>query len=77
MTEAENLTLEILKKIQSDMVNLNHKVDNGFSSMNLQFAALNERLSGQMLAEMDLRSQLNAFNNRLNRIERRLELSND
>ncbi len=51
MTEAENLTLDILKKIQSDMVNLNHKVDNGFSSMNLQFAALNEKL----LAEMDLR----------------------
>ncbi len=77
MTEAENLTLDILKKIQSDMVNLNHKVDNGFSSMNLQFAALNEKLSGQMLAEMDLRSQLNEFNDRLSRLERRLDLRND
>ncbi len=77
MSETENLTLEILKKIQSDMVNINHKVDEGFSSMNLQFAALNEKLSGQMLSEMDLRSQLNALNDRLNRVERRLELSND
>ena len=56
MTETENLTLEILKKMQSDMVSLNHKVNDGFSSMNLQFATLNEKLSGQMLSEMDLRS---------------------
>ena len=75
MTETENLTLEILKKIQNNIDDLDHRVEDGFSNMNLQFAALNEKLSGQLISEIEFREELHQLQTRIQRIERRLELS--
>lgn len=58
MTKAENLTLEILKKIQNNLGDLDRRMDDGFSNMNLQFAALNEKLSGQLISEIEFREEL-------------------
>ncbi len=55
MTETGNLTLEILKKIQNNIGDIDHKVEDGFSNMNFQFTALNEKLSGQLISEIEFR----------------------
>ena len=74
---SEDLVIEILRKIQNELARVNHKIERVDSSMNLQFAALNEKLSGQLISEIEFREQVIDLKQRVDRIEKRLELSDD
>ncbi len=74
---SEDLVIEILRKIQNELASVKQKIERVDSSMNLQFAALNEKLSGQLISEIEFREQVKDLKQRVDRIERRLELSDD
>ncbi|MGH8547123.1 MAG: hypothetical protein ACRERU_00670 [Methylococcales bacterium] len=74
---SEDLVIEILCKIQNDLASVKHRIEQVDSSMNLQFTALNGKLSGQLISEIEFREQVNDLKQRVDRIERRLELSDD
>lgn len=68
---AEDLVLPILKSLQNGQTDIKKSVDNLRSDMDMQFAALNERLSGQLISEIEIRSELKEIRSRLSRLEKR------
>ncbi|MGH8477961.1 MAG: hypothetical protein ACRERV_05220 [Methylococcales bacterium] len=71
---SEDLVIAILRKIQNEVASVKQRIEGVDSSMNLQFAALNEKLSGQWLSEIEFREPMQSLKQRVDR-ERRLELS--
>lgn len=70
MTEP-NLVLELLKRIQADQSAIRTSIE----SIDLQLAALRDHQSGHYLDQLALRQDLTLVQQRLERIERRLELN--
>ncbi len=51
-----DMTIEILRNLQNGQSEIKQGLNNLRSDMNLQLAAINERLSGQLLSELELRN---------------------
>lgn len=70
----DDIVIQILRNLQNGQSEIKGCLDNLRSDMNLQLAALNEKLSGQLLSEMEIRNELTELRERLQRVERRLDL---
>jgi len=70
----EDIMLSILKGLQNGQSDIKQSLNELRSDMNLQLAALNEKLSGQLLSELEIRNELKELRERLQRVEKRLEL---
>lgn len=77
MTDTNNITLTILKDIQATQADILKEVHHLRDDTNLQFAALNEKLSGQLISEIEFRQELQQLRERLRRVEKRLDLTNE
>lgn len=66
-----NLVLEILKRIQADLAD----VKRGVSDNSLQIAMLGQQVGALVTAVYSGKSEMDGFRRRLERIERRLDLS--
>ena len=69
--DTENLVLEILKRIQADMADVKRELANN----SLQIAMLGQQVGALTTAVYSGRSEMEDFKRRLERIERRLELT--
>lgn len=58
MADTNNITLEILRNIQSTQADILKAVHHLRDDTDLQFAALNEKLSGQQISEIEFRQEL-------------------
>jgi hypothetical protein len=75
MTETtENLTHEILKRIQNELADMRREMREGFADGHVQLAAMGQQLAGLTTAVYGGKSQMQDFKQRIERIERRLEL---
>lgn len=77
----ESILLPILKNLQdgqSDLKNgqlvFNNSLDRLRVDLNMQLTAINEKLSGQWLSELEVRRELSELRERLQVVEGRLEL---
>ena len=70
----DDIVIQILRNLQNGQSEIKGCLDNLRSDMNLQLAALNEKFSGQLLSEMEIRNELTELRERLQRVERRLDL---
>ncbi len=70
----EDLIMPILKSLQNGQSDIKQGMNDFRSDMNLQLAALNEKLSGQLISELEMRHELKELRERLQRVEKRLEL---
>jgi len=70
----EDIIIAILKSLQNGQSEIKQGMNDLRSDMNLQLAALNEKLSGQLLSELEMRNELKELRERLQRVEKRLEL---
>jgi len=66
--------LPILKSLQSGQADLQKSVEDLRGDINMQFAALNKKLTGQLISEVEFRGELNELRERLQTVERRLQL---
>lgn len=71
---ATDITIEILRNLQNGQSEIKQGINSLRSDMTLQLAAINEKLSGQLLAELEYRNEINELRERLQRVEKRLEL---
>lgn len=72
----EDIVITILKNLQNGQSEIKQGMNDLRSDMNLQLAALNEKLSGQLLSELEMRHELKELRDRLQKVEKRLGLSN-
>ncbi len=70
----DDIVIQILRNLQNGQSEIKGRLDNFRSDMNLQLAALNEKSSGRLLSEMEIRNELMELRERLQRVERRLDL---
>ena len=66
----EDMILEILKRIQTDVSEVRRRVD----SLDTRVAALEEHVTGLMISFGGFQSDMSQLNARVDRIERRLDL---
>jgi hypothetical protein len=78
----ENVTLEILKTIQQDQtiiksqnINTRKSVEDLRVDMSLQLTAINERLSGQFIGEVQINKELERLQLRIRNIEKQLDIN--
>jgi hypothetical protein len=69
ITEAENVVLEILKRMQADM----GEIKNDVGDMRLRMTATEEHLSTLVMSTAGINHRLDRFSTRVERIERRLD----
>ena len=67
----DNLVLEILKKLQADNAYFRQK----FSDVEMRLAAIESHLAANHLDSAQLSARVDGLGERINRIERRLELA--
>lgn len=70
----DDIVIQILRNVQNGQSEMKQILESFRSDMDLQLAALNEKLSGQLLSEIEIRHELSELRERLNRVEKRLEL---
>lgn len=70
----DNIAIPILRNLQNDPSEIKQGLDHLRSDMNLQFAALKEKLRGQLLSEIEIKKELGELRKRLQRVEKRLEM---
>ena len=80
--ETENLVLAQLRALREDIAGmndkltaLNQKVDEGFLNINVRMTAFEQKLDGIGMAQTAQADRLDHLESRLQRVERRLELS--
>ncbi len=71
---ADDIVIQILRNLQNGQSEIKRNLNSFRSDMNLQLAALNEKFSGQMLSEIEIRKELSELRERLQRVEKRLDL---
>ncbi|MCI0617487.1 hypothetical protein L0244_31315 [bacterium] len=71
---ADDIVIQILRNLQNGQSEIKYNLDSLRSDMNLQLPALNEKFSGQMLSEIEIRKELSELRERLQRVEKRLDL---
>jgi hypothetical protein len=72
MTEGQ-MILEILKKMQTDLASVKRDV----ASHAVRMSAIEDHMRGVMTSQFGMQADLTGVNERLDRIERRLELSEE
>jgi hypothetical protein len=70
----DDIAVQILRNLQNGQSEIKGCLDNLRSDRKLQRAALNEKLSGQLLSKMEIRNELTELRERFQRVERRLNL---
>lgn len=70
MTEVENLVLEHLKRFQAQQARTDERIE----SMAADLMGLRQMMAGFMTMELNQDSNIAALRNRIERIERRLDL---
>jgi len=71
----DDIVIHILRNLPNGQSEIKQGLDSLRSDMNLQLAALNEKLSGQLLSEIEIRNELTELRERLQRVEKRLEIT--
>ena len=71
----EDIIITILKSLQNGQSDIKQGMNDFRSDMNLQLAALNEKLSGQLLSKLEIRNEINELRKRIQSVEKRLELN--
>lgn len=69
--DTENLTLEVLKKLQSRL----DGIENELKTVNVQLASMDQHMTGFMLRAEGQSAEIQGLKQRIERIERRLELT--
>jgi hypothetical protein len=67
------MILEILKKMQGDLTSVKREV----TTLAVRCSAIEDHMRGVITAQFGMQADLSAVNSRLDRIERRLELSEE
>ena len=67
------MILEILKKMQGDLSSVKREV----TTLAVRCSAIEDHMRGVITAQFGMQADLSAVNSRLDRIERRLELSEE
>jgi hypothetical protein len=70
--ESEDLTLQILKIIQTDIVGMRQEIRDNQMSNNMQFHEINHHLSGLHPGISDLRDRVHTVEKHIYRIENHL-----
>jgi predicted nucleic acid-binding protein len=74
----DDLILSILKSIQKDVrsskVDTRNEIQRLRTDMNMQFAALSDKLNGHLISEAQMRYEFNNLVERVQILERRLEI---
>ncbi len=71
---ADDIVIQILRNLQNGQSEIKRNLDRFRSDMDLPLAALNEKFSGQMLSKIEIRKELTELRERLQRLEKRLDL---
>jgi hypothetical protein len=78
----DNVTLEILKTIQQDQtiiksqnINTRKSVEDLRVDMSLHLTAINERLSGQFIGQVQINKELERLHLRIRNIEKQLDIN--
>lgn len=69
----DTLILPILKNIQEQVQSVKAEQIRLRTDINMQFSALNEKLNGHLISELELRNEFNNLVARVQLIEKRLE----
>jgi len=69
--EVENLMLEILKRIQADLADVKDRL----TGVEVQLSAMGQQLAGLTTAVYSGKSEMDGIKRRIERIERRLDLT--
>ena len=72
---ADDLMLEVLKDVQQRLVTLDHDMREEFGRVNLRLAAIEENTAGILAVGASDRAKIDRLEKRIERIERRLELT--
>ncbi|MGH8567204.1 MAG: hypothetical protein ACREXU_04100 [Gammaproteobacteria bacterium] len=76
MTEAtENLVLEILRQMRSEITSLRNETRDGLGRIELRLGLVEQALAGLLAVSVSDRDEIRALKSRIERIERRLELT--
>jgi len=75
MTEnTENLVLDILRQIRSDMTDIRNEMRDGFNRIEVRLGPVEQTLASMLGVSASDREEIRALQHRIERIERRLEL---
>lgn len=75
--QVQDAVFEVLKKIQNDLAAIRQRVESGFSQTNTRLVAVEQQLAGLTTAVYGGHSRTDELERRIERIERRLELSDE
>ncbi len=73
----ENLVLEILKRIQQEQADMRRELREGFTDLRVELSAMGQQVAGLTTAVYGGQGRLQALEQRVERIERRLELHDE
>ncbi|MGH8220480.1 MAG: hypothetical protein ACREUT_18245 [Steroidobacteraceae bacterium] len=71
----ENLMLEILRGIRADLTDLRTETREGFRETRSRLSAIEQKIGGHAVDVVDLNARYDSILRRIERIEKRLELS--
>ena len=74
---SEKILLPILQNLQDGQSDIKKGVVNLRADMNMQLVAVNKKLSGQLISELEFRHELTELRKRLQSVERRRDLRSD
>lgn len=70
----ENLTLQILRELRNDITTLHTEMRDGFNRVDVRLGAVEQSLASMLGVSASDRDELRHLKERIERIERRLEL---
>jgi len=75
MSDTDNLVLEILRQMRGDTLDLRNEVRDGFNRIELRLGLVEQALASLLSVSASDRDEIRALKSRIERIERRLELT--
>jgi hypothetical protein len=73
--EADSLVLELLRQMRNDMTDFHTEVRDGLHRVEVRLGALEQSMAGMLALSASDRDELTGLKRRVERIERRLELT--
>jgi hypothetical protein len=70
----ENLAIEILRRLQGDMSDMRREMRDGLNRMDVRLGPIEQALASMVSVSASDRDEVRALKQRIERIERRLEL---
>ena len=74
MDSADNLVLELLRQLRTDMAGMRTEVRDGFNRMDVRLGLVEQALGSMLAVSASDRDEIRVLRQRIERIERRLEL---